>query len=77
MKKSEIDVTMPMVAFEELIWYKNKYFETLESIKSCFDTTLFDNRDSNVINLDCKKLIQFAKSKLSGKHLSADIDVQM
>ena len=63
MKKSEIMVSMPMTTFEELSSYKDRFFDLLNEIKDCYDTTLFDNYMDTIISLDVKKLIKLSKIK--------------
>lgn len=77
MKKSEITVNMPMITFEELNSYKDRFFNLLDEIKGCYDTVLFDNNADTVIHLDVKKLIKLSKSKLNLKYKNADINLNM
>lgn len=77
MKKSEITVSMPMTTFEELNSYKDKFYDLLNEIRNCYDTTLFDNNADTIISLDVKKLIKLSKSKLNIKYQNADLDLNM
>lgn len=77
MKKSEISINMPLTTFEELNAYKDKFYDLLNEIKSCYDTTLFDNNADTIISLDVKKLIKLSKSKLNIKYQNADLDLNM
>lgn len=77
MKKSEISINMPLTTFEELNSYKDKFYDLLNEIKSCYNTTLFDNNMDNLISLDVQKLIKVSKSKLNMKYKNADLDLNM
>ena len=45
MRKSDIDVTMPMTTFEELENYKKLYVELKGRIRSCFKPSVDDGID--------------------------------
>lgn len=42
MKKSEISVSMPMTAFEEMVSYKERFLELRARIAGLADTAAFD-----------------------------------
>ena len=58
-KKSTIEVSMPLLTYEELIDYKQKYEELRKQIESCFDCTLVSHGGSVMLRL--KELVQVAK----------------
>lgn len=68
MKKSEITISMPMTAFEELEQYKKKYRELQDELKSCFDTKAFDSRLESSINFNVIQALNIAKKTLSVKY---------
>jgi hypothetical protein len=69
MKKSEITVSMPMTAFEELEQYKKKYQELQDELNSCFDTKLVDSLGGvNTIDFSIKKVLEICKKTLSVKY---------
>ena len=74
MKKSEIMVSMPMTAFEELEQYKKKYQELQDELKSCFNTQLVDTSISNSIDFDVKKVLNLAKKALPIKYNRININ---
>lgn len=73
MKKSEIDVTMPMTTFEELNSYVEKYNQFLNDFKDCFDLT---NADYEVIYVDFEKIVSLARRKMPLKFIEHDYDIR-
>ena len=68
MKKSEIQVSMPMTTFEELNKYKEKYQQLHDELNSCFYTQRFDMGLESSIDFDVIKALNIAKKTLSGKY---------
>lgn len=59
MKKSEISVSMPMTAYEELVAYKEKFYAQRERLRG-----LFTIGADNVLTFACKKAAEMAKETL-------------
>lgn len=55
MKKSEITVTMPINFYEELVSYKEKYFELSRKLSDCYDTALYKICSNEPVRFDEKK----------------------
>ena len=68
MKRSDMTVSMPMTAFEELEEFKMKYQELRAELRSCFDTAAFDAGDETSINFDVIKALNVARKTLSPKY---------
>ena len=62
MKKSDVNVTMPMTVYEGFLAYKNNYNSLVKSILDCFnyDYAVTENR----IDFDTNKALALCKSFL-------------
>ena len=64
MKKSEITVTMPISAYEELMGIKTKYENLTKQLSECYDTTNFKLNPAEPIRFDYEKAEKIAKEFL-------------
>jgi hypothetical protein len=64
MKKSEITVTMPISAYEELIGIKTKYENLIKQLSECYDLTNFKLNPTQPIRFDFEKAEKITKEFL-------------
>lgn len=64
MKKSEITVTMPISAYEELMGMKTNYENLTKQLSECHDTNNFKLNSAEPIRFDFEKAESIAKKYL-------------
>lgn len=64
MKKSELTVTMPISAYEELMEIKTEYEDLTKQLSECYDTTNFKLNPAEPIRFDYEKAEKIAKEFL-------------
>ena len=64
MKKSEITVTMPISAYEELMGIKTKHENLTNQLSECYDTNNFKLNHAEPIRFDFEKAEKIAKEFL-------------
>lgn len=64
MKKSEITVTMPISAYEELMGMKIKYETIIKQLSECYDLNNFKINPAEPIRFDFQKAEKIAKEFL-------------
>lgn len=64
MKKSEITVTMPISAYEELILIKTKYENIAKQLSECYDLNNFKINPAEPIRFDFEKAEKISKEFL-------------
>lgn len=70
MKKSEIMVSMPMTTYEELIQFKQQYFDLIDEIKTCFKMDYFNKE--NTIAFDTNDALRLCKGFLPDRYKNAN-----
>lgn len=70
MKKSEINVTMPMTSYEELLCYKDKYMNLVNCINNFFKTECFETE--NRIDFNVNEALNVCKCYLPNRFQSAN-----
>lgn len=74
MKKSDMTVSMPMTSYEELICFKNKYYQLLAELAECYNTNLFDNNVEKNIHFNFRKCEKIAKEFISSKYRNVNVE---
>lgn len=64
MKKSELTVTMPISAYEELMEIKTEYEDLTKQLSECYDTTNFKLNPAEPIRFDYEKAEKITKEFL-------------
>lgn len=72
MKKSEINVSMPMTTYEEFLNYKKTYEELLVKMNDCFNLSFFQSE--NTIIFDTNKAFELCKSSLQSRYKNANFN---
>ena len=60
MKKSEIDVTMPLPTYEELCRYKELYYGLRRGLADCYDLGRFKLNPAEPVRFDYRKAEKIA-----------------
>lgn len=68
MKKSEINVSMPMTTYEELMNFRTLYTELCSKIRLCFTI------GSNIISFDTTKAFNLCKEFLPDRYNNANFN---
>ena len=76
MKRSEMQITMPLTTFDELNSYKDKYENLVNSIKNCFDTSHVETNISNNITLNLNDVFNIWKNVRGIKYKNCEIILQ-
>lgn len=71
MKKSEISVSMPMTAFEELEAYKKRFLEFRARIAGLADTAAFDFEPTAAVYISAEKLRALCAECLPSRYKEA------
>ena len=74
MKNSEITVSMPMTSYEELIYFKNIYYQLVKELVNCYNTNLFDNNVEKNIQFDFRKCEKITKEFISSKYQDVNVE---
>lgn len=77
MKKSEMTVSMSLLAFEEYENYKKKFTELTNNLSGCFDDTLLKAGCSQSVDFDVKKSLEICKSFMPYSMKDADIEIKL
>jgi len=64
MKKSDMKVTMPISAYEELMGIKTEHENLTKQLSECYDTTNFKLNPAEPIRFDYEKAEKIAKEFL-------------